>query len=138
MALIEKSIDSILEQESSIKLPLGDLGDEFAEMYKNLDLSTREKVDKLDNVKFKQDVLRNASDPNLKAYYDKLSKKGKAQFDDLPIRDKYLMLRTALKAKEAKEDKAAKNPPNPPPRTPNYTPPPIPGLEPDNKSIPEE
>jgi hypothetical protein len=106
MALIEKSIDSILEQESSIKLPVGDIGNEFVEMYKNIDLSTREKVDKLDNVKFKQDVLRNASDPKLKEQYDKLSKKQRSQLDALPIRDKYSMLRQLLKADE---EKAAKN-----------------------------
>lgn len=126
MALIETSIDSILEQESSIKLPVGDIGDEFVEMYKNLDLSTREKVDKLDNVQFKQDVLRNASDPKLKEQYDKLSKKQRAQLDALPIRDKYSMLRQMLKAKE---DKAAalqtegKKPKIPSPHTPDFPPP---------------
>ena len=103
MSLIEKSIDSILEQESSIKLPVGDIGDEFAEMYKNLDLSTKEKIDKLDNVQFKRDVLRNASNPKIKAHYDKMGKKGKAQLDALPIRDKFLMLKNAVKAKEKKK-----------------------------------
>jgi hypothetical protein len=127
MSVIEKSIDSILEQESSIKLPVGDVGDEFAKMYKNLDLSTKEKVDKLDNVQFKQDVLRHASDPKLKAYYDKLSKKERAKLDELPIRDKYLMLRNALKAKEAKESKPIMSI-----HTPDHSPPP------ENKSIPEE
>ena len=107
MSLIEKSIDSILEQESSIKLPVGDIGDEFAEMYKNLDLSTKEKIDKLDNVQFKRDVLRNASNPKIKAHYDKMGKKGKAQLDALPIRDKFLMLKNAVKAKEEKEEKEA-------------------------------
>jgi len=136
MALIETSIDSILEQESSIKLPVGDIGDEFVEMYKNLDLSAKEKVDKLDNVQFKQDVLRNASDPKIKAYYDKLSKKERAKLDALPIRDKYLILKNAVKMKEAKEATVSKKPvfsphspdfPPPPlvPGTPDYPPPPI-------------
>ena len=141
MALIEKSIDSILEQESSIKLPVGDIGDEFAEMYKNLDLSAKEKVDKLDNVQFKQDVLRNASDPKIKAYYNKLSKKEKTQLDALPIRDKYLMLKNAVKAKEEKEGKAPlqteeKNPKIPSPRTPDFPPPPLSPHTPDHTPPP--
>ena len=154
MALIEKSIDSILEQESSIKLPVGDIGNEFAEMYKNLDLSTKEKIDKLDNVQFKRDVLRNASDPKIKAHYDKMGKKGKAQLDALPIRDKFLMLKNLVKAKEEKEGNVALQtetkkpkipsphtsdfpPPQLSPHSPNYTPPPRSDLKSDNKSVPE-
>ena len=157
MALIETSIDSILEQESSIKLPVGDIGDEFAEIYKNLDLSTKEKVDKLDNVQFKQEVLRNASDPKLKEHYNKLSKKGKAQLDALPIRDKYLLLKNAVKAKEAKTNVpvflphtpdnsppplSPHTPDFPPPQlsphTPDHTPPPRPDSNLTNKSVPQE
>ena len=45
MSLIKKTINTLLEQETSIKLPVNVLGVEVNDIYKNLDLSIKEKVD---------------------------------------------------------------------------------------------
>jgi hypothetical protein len=104
MSFIKKTINSILEQESSIKLPTEVLGEEIDDLSKNLDLSTKEKVakEKVDN----QDI----SDPKLKEVYDKLNSKSKAELDRLPIRDKYIILKKMLEKEEKeKEEKEEKN-----------------------------
>jgi mRNA (guanine-N7-)-methyltransferase len=112
MSLIKKTINSLLEQESSIKLPGNVLGVEVNDMYKNLDLSTREKIDKINNEKHKEEVLKDISDPELKALYEKLNAKTKAEVDKLPIRDKYVVLKKmmedkkkGLKEKEERKEK---------------------------------
>jgi hypothetical protein len=100
MSLIKKTINSLLEQESSIKLPGNVLGVEVNDMYKNLDLSTREKIDKINNEKHKEEVLKDISDPELKALYEKLNAKTKAEVDKLPIRDKYVLLKKMMEEKK--------------------------------------
>jgi hypothetical protein len=91
MSFIKKTINSILEQESSIKLPTEVLAAEIDDLSKNLDLSTKEK--------HKEDI----SDPKLKEVYDKLNSKSKAELDKLAIRDKNLILKKMVEKEEEKE-----------------------------------
>jgi hypothetical protein len=72
-------------------------------MYELLDTGTKSKIDKLPNKKFKQETLTHISNPELQAIYNKLSKKTQETIDNLPIRDKYLMLRQKQKDLEKKE-----------------------------------
>jgi hypothetical protein len=103
MSLIKKTINSLLEQESSIKLPGNVLGVEVSDMYKNLDLSTKEKVDKINNEKHKEEILKDISDPELKEIYEKLNSKTKEELDKLPIRDKYILLKKMAEDKKKKK-----------------------------------
>lgn len=104
MSLIKKTINSLLEQESSIKLPGNVLGVEVSDIYKNLDLSTKEKVDKINNEKHKEEILKDISDPELKEIYEKLNSKTKAELDKLPIRDKYILLKKMAEDKKKEEN----------------------------------
>ena len=103
MSLIKKTINTLLEQETSIKLPVNVLGVEVNDIYKNLDLSIKEKVDKINNEKHKEEVLKDISDPELKAVYEKLNTKSKVEVDKLAIRDKYVLLKKMVEDKKEKK-----------------------------------
>jgi hypothetical protein len=109
----------MLIPETSLALPIAAFND-FNDTYNNLDDNIKSSVDKIPTQKhkeeflqkmndpsvpdnIKQDLLRNANDPELAKIYNKLGEKSKKTIDELPIRDKFLMLRQQQKKKATKE-----------------------------------
>ena len=102
MSFIENITQMAMYPESSIP-DVETLDEEYKQMYELLDTGTKSKIDKIPNKKFKQETLTHISNPELQAIYNKLSKKTQETIDNLPIRDKYLMLRQRQKDLEKKE-----------------------------------
>ena len=111
MSIPDKSI--LAEIEADIESI--DYGEpELNETFKNLDSETKKKILKLKK-EFQITLLKNMADPELKALWMSLSEENQTKLNALPIRDKYVMLRTLLKSKNKKEEK---------PKTPDFPPPP--------------
>ena len=107
------TITEMLIPETSLALPITAFN-EYADMYNKLDYKDKMTVDKIQNPahieevmkkindpsvpdNIKQELLKNASDPELAKVYAKLGPKSKKMIDELPIRDKFAMLRQQQK-----------------------------------------
>ena len=112
MSIPEKSIISDIEADiESIDYGVPELNETF----KNLDSETKKKV-----AKYKKEIqisiLKNITDPELKAFWNTLSEANQEKLNALPIRDKYSLLRSLLKSKKEEKPKMVpKSPDSPPP-----------------------
>jgi hypothetical protein len=110
MSFIKNTINTLVTPEISVQIPtvsFDDDYDDYDELYNKLDTETREQVDKYTDKKIKHNLLRDISNPKLKATYNKLNNKTKKTVDSFGIRDKYVYLNQRLE-KEEKEEKEKK------------------------------
>jgi hypothetical protein len=101
MSSIDKSKSIVSNLESVIETM--DYGiPELNNLFKSLDIETKNKILKYPKKENQKEILQNIADPELKDLFDTLSEKQKKQLEALDIRDKYVMLKS-LKDKKEKE-----------------------------------
>ena len=87
---------------TSIETVKQDFGSsELNDVYANLDLSTREIIDKIKNDKIKIQLLKDISNPELNDLFNTLSKETQKQYEENGLRDKYTLLKELLKTKKS-------------------------------------
>jgi hypothetical protein len=107
MSEINNKLVSDLEEKN---VSLNDFGDlELNKVFQNLDPETQNKINKITDMKSKQNILQSISNPNIQKFYNELNDKSKAKLDKINISDKYLLLRNMLKEKEKKESENKNN-----------------------------
>jgi hypothetical protein len=110
MSSIDKSNISNLEDKN-------DFGDEqLNKLFKELDEKTQKEILYYQKKEIQISILRDISNPELRALYDSLPSKTKTRIDSVSIRDKYMLLKDLLKQKKNKVPEKSSTPPMPPPQ----------------------
>ena len=106
MSSIEKSTVSNLEGD----LEYNDYGaPELNKLFKNLDKETQTKIKKYKDKEVERNILKAMIDPKLKSFYQSLTKEVKEKYDNLPIRDKYFLLKKKMDENDKPVSSASDN-----------------------------
>ena len=73
---------------------------ELNEVYAKLDGPTKETIDKIKNEKIKINLLKDISNPELSDLFNSLSQAKQKEYEDVGLRDKFLLLKELLEAKK--------------------------------------